>query len=125
MSPAQLLICLRDCGCTMTANGDVLVVRPRAAITPDIDAAIRQHKPVLLAVAQAATPGQRLPGIVPGLVGDDWREAEALILGTLGFPASARLHAECIDEPNRRRAVLTYLAELVPAAEPAATGGTP
>ncbi len=109
MGAARLLADLNAAGFTLTADGERLLVAPADRLTDELRAAIRRYKPVLLAVAQALTPGQRLPGVVPDLAGDDYHEAEALILGALGFPRSSRLHAELIRDPARHQAVMTCL----------------
>ena len=125
MTPAHVLIALWARGCLMTADGDDVLVRPRSRITLDLDDAIRQYKPVLLAIAQAWTPGQRLPGKLP-LIGDDYHEAEALILAALGCWQSAQGAARSIADPEREltaRACIEAMARTARATDPAELGG--
>lgn len=118
MSAAAVLLDLRARGFTLTAAGERLLVAPADRLTDELRAAIRQHKPVLVAVTQATTPGARLPGVVPGLLGDAYHEAEALILGALGLPETAQLHAECIRDQARHEAVLACLSAVRPLVAP-------
>jgi hypothetical protein len=110
MTAVELLQTLESAGLTLEADGPRLLVGPRDRITPVLADAIRQHKPTLLAIAQAITPGQPLPAPLPGLRGDDWLEAESLIKHALGCPIGARWDAELIHDPTRRGALLDYLA---------------
>ena len=53
MVAAELLADLRAASLTLAVNGDRLLVRPRAAVTPEVRETIAQHKPELLALLAA------------------------------------------------------------------------
>ena len=104
ISPSEVLLTLHRAGGALVLSGERLRYRgPSAVLTDEVRAAIGRHHPVLKAVTQAATPGARLPGVVPSLAGNDHQEAEALILFALGLRESARCHEKLITDPERRR----------------------
>lgn len=48
MLATEVLDAARAQGVELTVDGDALLARPRAALTPELRDAIRQHKPALL-----------------------------------------------------------------------------
>ncbi len=57
---------LRESGLTLTADGDRLLVEPKAAITDQHRAMIRQHKPALLALLSGKTDTALVEYPIPG-----------------------------------------------------------
>lgn len=65
----ELLAELGRRGIEMRADGDRLQFRPAAALTPDLSARVKEHKPALLAIL-ADDPGEIVPDDLP----HKWRE---------------------------------------------------
>ena len=56
MSAARVLHRLQECGVHLRIQGDAIVAAPRDALTDELRALIREHKPALLDAMKAAQP---------------------------------------------------------------------
>jgi hypothetical protein len=96
MAATDLLMTLRGRGLILAADGDSLIVRPRELLTDELRAAIRTHKPEILAELAAAneTP-----------------------LDALADPGTGHRRAKALDllaeHPTWRRVVLAEVGEPV------------
>jgi hypothetical protein len=93
---AAILDRLAKAGITVTANGDKLRLAPKRALTEDILALVRQHKPELLrALAAPASPAQQLElANAPAIDPDAQAEARA------AAELTERLQARMADRPD-------------------------
>ncbi len=98
MTSAELLTRLRSRGLSVAADGNALIVRPRDLLTDELRAAIRAHKPAILAEFAAANNAEVDPAVearrrrVVALLDQhpDWRYA--VIVETSAEPALVVVH---------------------------------
>jgi hypothetical protein len=115
---AAILDRLAKAGITVTANGDKLRLAPKRALTEDILALVRQHKPELLRVLAApASPARQPEQVAPGPVADVEAQAE----GRAAAELTQRLRTQMAARPDFDLLVLAD-DELLPDAVLVAVG---
>ena len=102
MTPGAILDTLKAHGVRLTRDGEDLIATPKAALTDELRALIREHKPELLEIIGKAepTPEDRdffrviLPGAtLARYAGADAEERRAKVLAQLEAPGAKRAMA--------------------------------
>lgn len=99
MTPAQVLNEARRRGIELRAVGDKLRFRPVKSVTPELLAALREHKPALLALLQP--PAASRYDVPAGWTAESWVKRLRYLAGICIVPARAIELGEWADGLER------------------------